>query len=148
MNRAKLLHLCSGNTDAVDFIESMYAFCVVWDDAVDRDKEAVPEKINSAMMWSLFGLHDNQFYRANALVLRAAMAQSIASWMIANKFEKSKDSSLVEQAYFMRCSPYDVFSTVVLLASGFEKQLEAVEFFRSLAPEDSLNNFMFECLGE
>jgi hypothetical protein len=148
VNRAKLLHLCSGNTDAVDFIESVYAFCIVWDDAIDRDKAAVPEKINNAMMWSLFGLHDNQFYRANAPVLRAAMAQAIASWMVANKFEKSKDSALVEQAYFMRCSPYDVFSTVVLLASGFEKQLEAVEFFRSLAPEDSLAKFMFECLGD
>jgi hypothetical protein len=148
VNRAKLLHLCNGNTDAVAFIEAFYAFCVVWDDAVDRDKDTVPERVNNAMMWSLFGLHDNAFYRANMQVLRAAMAQAIASWMVANKFEKSKDTSLVEQAYFMRCSPYDVFSTVVLLTSGFDKQLEAVEFFRSLAPEDSLTNFMFECLGD
>jgi hypothetical protein len=48
----------------------------------------------------------------------------------------------------MRCAPYDLFATVVLLAGGHEKHLEAVRYFRSLAPDDTLADYMHEHLGD
>lgn len=140
----KLMELCNGNTEAADFISQIWTFFIVWDDAVDGDKRKPVDTINSAMLWALFGLHDSKFYREHVATLRPAIMQAISSWLVANKFEKSGDESKVEQAYFMRCAPYELFSTVVLLAGGFQQQLKAVEFFRSMAPEDTLFKYKLE----
>ena len=144
MDVQKISYLCNGNADAVEFILRFHEFVIAWDDAVDQDKVPDEDRINAAMLWGLIGLQENPLYRANELVMRATIMQAVAAWQVANKFEKSKDRSLIEQAYFMRCAPYDVYSTVVFLAAGFDKQREAVEYFRSLAPEDSLAKYMAE----
>jgi hypothetical protein len=141
---SKLMELCNEQREAVDFILNLWNLFVVWDDAVDQDKATPERQINASMMWGMFGLHDCKFFREHEAVLRPAIFQGIAAWIVANKFEKSGDKGLIEQAYFMRCSPYDIFSTVVLLTSGFQRQIEAIEYFRSMAPEDSLASYMKE----
>jgi hypothetical protein len=144
----KLLDLCAGNEPAVSFIESFWGLCEVWDDLVDRDKAVPPDTVSSALMWALFGLPGNPFYRTFSNALGPAMAQAIASWQTANQFERSGDRARVEQAYFMRCAPYDLFATVALLAGGHAKHMEAVAYFRSLAPGDTLESYMQEHLGD
>jgi len=146
--RDKLLHLCGGNDPAVAFIEDFWALCETWDDLVDKDREVPAQEIDRTMMWALFGVQSNLFYRSFSQALGPAMAQAIASWRTANRFESSRNRALVEQAYFLRCAPYDLFATVALLAGGHEKHLEAVTFFRSLAPEDTLAAYLQEHLGD
>jgi hypothetical protein len=140
----KLLELCNGDAQAVRFIEDFWSFCVTWDDLIDRDKPFDNERINNAMLWALFGLNDDPFYQRYPAVLRASIMQCIASWMTANKFEHSGQRDRIEQAYFLRCSPFDVFSTVVLLASGFQKQLAAVEYLHTFAADDRLADYLTE----
>ena len=142
--RDELLDLCEGDEEAVDFIVQLWNFFVTWDDAVDRDKHGSDADINIAMMWGLFGLHDSAFYSRHATVLRPVIMKCIADWLVANKFEASREPLKLEHAYFLRCSPYDVFAIVVLLVAGFEQQLKAIEFFHTIAPEDSLANYLQE----
>ena len=141
---AKLLELCSNNADAVNFINRFWRMCIVWDDAVDCDKTGGEDEVNDAFMWALFGINDDPFYRVYQPTLRPAIMQCVASWITANKFEKSGERAKVEQAYFLRCSPYDVFSTVALVCGGFGKMVETVEFLRSFAPEDTLKDYLAE----
>lgn len=140
----EMMALCGNNVDAVNFINRFWRLCIVWDDAVDRDKSGGEQDVNDAFMWALFGINDDPFYIRYAPILRASIMQCVASWQVANRFERSGERHKVEQAYFLRCSPYDVFSTVVLLCSGFDKMIEAVEFLRSFAPEDTLKDYLAE----
>lgn len=143
----QLLELVRHDRDAFNFINSLWDFVVVWDDAVDQDKARLPDFINKSMMWALFGLKHNAFYQRWESALEPALQVMVASWMVSNKFARSGDLAKVEQAYFLRCSPYDVFALAVLLAGGFENSLKAVELFRSFAPEDTLQSFVKEHLG-
>ena len=147
MIRATLLDLTAGDKGAADFIEAFWGFMEAWDDIIDRDKPPDDEAINKAMLWALFGAADDPFFQRHAVALRPAVQQAVASWLTANKFEKSGKRDLVEQAYFLRCSAYDVFTTVVLLVAP-HKHMTAVEYFRSLAPEDTLAKYMREHLGD
>jgi len=144
----KLLDLCAGNEAAVAFIEGFWSLMEVWDDLIDRDKPVGNEAIDRTMMWALFGLQDNPFYRMYPVALRTSMQHAIASWQTANRFERTGDPMLVEQAYFMRCSPYDVFALVAWLAGGPDKHMEAIAYFRSQARDDSLAAYMLEHIGE
>jgi hypothetical protein len=144
----KVKYLVNNNEAAHSLIMNLWQFVVVWDDSVDRDKTLSSGEINAAMLWAFLGISDNTFYDKHQEILKPAFYKMIAMWMVANEFEKSGDRSKVEQAYYMRCSPYDVFSLIVLLASGFAKLLESEAYFRSLAPEDSLAKYMREHLGE
>jgi hypothetical protein len=148
VTRSDLMSLCNSNKEAVSLIDDFWGFMEAWDDIIDRDKPPNDEAINKAMMWALFGLQDNPFYKSFPGVLRGAIQHAVASWLTANKFERSGKRELVEQAYFMRCSAYDVFALVVLLAAGPDKHMAAVEYFRSLAPEDTLAKYMREHMGE
>lgn len=144
----ELLKLCSGDIDAVRFIDELWGFVQIWDDLIDKDKEHDDAVVNKAMLWALFGLQNNKFYAAHRPVLSTAMLQSISSWMIANKFKKSGNKDLIEQAYFMRCAGCDVIATAVLLSGGFDKQLQAVERLRSLAPHDTLELYLQKYIKE
>jgi hypothetical protein len=144
--REDLLHFCAGNKEAVALIEGFWGFMEAWDDIIDRDKPPDDEATNKAILWALFDLHDNVFYKAFPGILRGAIQQAVVSWLTANKFECSGKRELVEQAYFMRCSAYDVFSLIALLAGGPEKHMAAVEYFRSLAPDDTLASYLREHL--
>ena len=148
MDHDKLLQLCCGNTAAVTFIKRFWAFVETWDDLVDKDKDVPAADINAAMMWALFGIQDDPFYRTFPIPLRVAMQHCVAAWQTANHFENSGDAALVEQAYFMRCAPYDVFAVAVLLAGGPGPHLEAIAYFRSLAPDDTLATYLQEHLGD
>jgi hypothetical protein len=143
----KLLDYCNGDSDAVKFIEDFWAFCIVWDDMIDQDKHYDDDHINNAMMWALFGINDDPFYRKFEIVLRPAIMQCIAKWMVANRFENSHDN--LAQAYTLRCSPYDVFATVVLLATGsFQKQTDVVEYLYEFTVGDKLDDYIAEHEGK
>ena len=148
MDHNKLLNLCCGNTAAVAFIERFWSFVETWDELVDKDKDVPAADINAAMLWALFGLQDDPFYRAFPVPMRVAMQHCIAAWQTANHFERSGDRALVEQAYFLRCAPYDVFAVAVLMAGGPAQHLDAVAYFRSLGASDSLNAYLQEHLGD
>ena len=147
MTRAVLLDLTGGDIGAVQFIEDFWGFMEAWDDIIDRDKPPDDEAINKAMLWALFGVADDPFFQRHSVVLRGAIQQAVASWLTANQFEKSGKRDLVEQAYFLRCSAYDVFATVVLLVAP-NKHMAAIAYFRGLAPEDTLAKYMREHMGE
>jgi len=147
-NQQKIKALVNSDEDAYKLIMDLWAFVITWDDAVDKDKSQSKEEINAAMIWAFLGMPDNPFYVKYQPILKPALYKMVASWLVANDFEASGDRSKVEQAYYMRCSPYDVFSLIVFLKSGFSKLLEAEAYFRSMAPEDSLAKYMREHLGE
>ena len=140
----KLRELCNGNTDATNFLLNLWSFICVWDDAIDQDKPADEAQINAAMMWALFGMHESAFYIKHDNILRTMLMHYVSSWLTANKFEKSGDRDLIEQAYFMRCAFYDVVSTVAFLCGGFSHQMAAMEYCRALAPNDTLESYMKE----
>ena len=143
----RLFDFCSGDSDAVKFIEDFWSFCIVWDDMIDRDKTFDNDHINNAMMWALFGINDDPFYRRYEMILRPMIMQCIAKWMIANRYEYRGEN--LAQAYTLRCSPYDVFATVVLLASGsFQKQVEVVDYLYSFTVGDKLNDYIAEHEGK
>ena len=146
--RDKVLELCSGNEEAEKLIFSLWNLFVVWDDAVDGDKKTSQENINSAFMWALFGFNESVFYRQNEAAIRPAMFTCIGKWIKANEFEKSGVRTKVIDAYAMRTSPYELFSTIVFLASGSKKQLEAIEYFYTMNPADTLESYLAEHLGE
>lgn len=145
---AKTRELVSNNQEAYDFIMNLWGFVVAWDDAVDRDKAGSPEEINASMIWAMLEMSEGTFYKEHTQALRPALFMMISDWLTANKFEKSKDRALVEQGYFLRCSPFNVFCLVVFLVSGFHKATEAVEFFRGSFREDTLESYLKEHLGE
>jgi hypothetical protein len=142
----RIMELVGGDLEAFAFIQDLWSFVVVWDDAVDRDKYESADTVNNAMIWGLMYHHESPFYIRHREVLRPAMYSMIASWLVANKFEKSGDKPLVEQAYFLRCSPFEVFSLVVFLVSGFEKMMESIEYFRGSFREDTLASYLKEHL--
>jgi hypothetical protein len=145
----KLLELCTGNTAAVAFVEGFWSLMVVWDDAIDRDRPVDREAINEAILWALFDLQDNPFFRANRLVLRGAMHQALATWLLSLDYERSGDPALIEQAYWMRYSSIGVFATAALLTGGREKQTQAIDYFCALARgDDKLPEYLIEHLGE
>lgn len=142
----ELKQLVSHDKDAYEFVSNLWSFVVVWDDAVDQDKAETPEEINRAMIWGLLGIQESPFYQKHVTALRPALYGMIASWLVANKFEETKVTPLLEQAYFLRCSPFEVFSLVAFLTGGFEKMLEAIEYFRGSFREDSLASYLKEHL--
>jgi hypothetical protein len=146
--RDKLIELCCGDAQAVNLIEDFWFFMEAWDDVIDRDKPPDDDAVNRAMQWALLWSRDDPFLTRHYLSLRPAMQQAVVSWLTANRFERSGKRDLVEQAYFLRCAPYDFFATVVLLAGGQDQHVKAVEYFRALAPEDTLADYMREHLGD
>lgn len=148
MIRDDLVQLCNGNIQAVQFIDDFWQFMQAWDDVIDRDKPPDDDATNRAILWALFGMRDDPFYNAFPAMLRASVQQAVSSWLLANKFEKSKQRPLVEQAYFLRCSAYDVFAVVALLAGGPIMHDKMNEYLRRLAPEDTLASYMREHMGD
>lgn len=144
MDYEKLLVFCGGNKDATDLIRDLWKLCCVWDNCVDRDKINDETATNSAFLWALFGLHDNVFYKNFEHQIRPAIYSCVASWIVANKFEKSGDVQLLERSYVMRCSPYELFGVIALLSGGFQSQINAIEHFQSIKNNDTLEAYLHE----
>lgn len=144
MDEGKIIALCNGNTDAANLIIGLWKLFCVWDNCIDRDKLQDDEATNNAFMWAMFGLHDNGFYRSNEAQIKPAIFACVASWIVANKFEKTGDEALLHRAYVMRCSPYDLFGVIALISGGFQCQINAVEYFQSIINEDTLRAYLQE----
>lgn len=137
--------LCGGDQDAARFIIDAWTFAMVYDDAIDGDKHADVYEIHSAFQWAVMGLHRNPFYLAHQDTLDAAFQTAMVDWLAANELEQSGDREKLATAYILRCSPYTLFTTVVLLAAGIEKAKEAAIYFRTLPyASDTIDGYIAE----
>lgn len=144
MNIDKIKELCGGNEHASRLACDLWGLFCVWDDCIDRDKPINEQAINDSFMWAMFGLHDNVFYKQFEAQLKPAIYTCIASWMVANRFEKTNDEALLTRSFVMRCAPYELFGVIALLSSGFDAQLHAVEYFQSIKTDDTLQQYLQE----
>lgn len=147
MDKEKILAFCSNNEDAVRLIFELHHFFCIWDDVIDQDKKLSDNELNQAFIWALFGMECNPFYAANKEIIKAAMLNCISLWLVANKFESTKKEELLHQSFVMRCSPYNLYATIVLLTGGISNQTKAIEYFYSLNKDDSLALYLNEHKG-
>jgi len=144
LDEAKVLDICRNHKPAADLICGLLKLIVEWDNCIDRDKPVDEIATNNAVMWAMFSLHDNPFYREHEKAIRAAIFSGVTSWVLANEFEKTNSKRLLERSYMMRSSFFDLAGTIAGLAVGSEAQFDMVRYFRSLDNPDTLSSYLAE----
>lgn len=129
-NLDQLAALCGDDQDATALIAGVWNLCEVWDDAIDGEKNESDDDIHRAFEFALFDLHANGFYQRHRATLEPVMRLMIDNWKCANDLERMGTPGALVHAYALRCSPYDFFYTVVLLASGPHAAVRAAQLLR------------------
>ncbi len=139
-----LADLCR-NDAAADLIAQVWNLVEVWDDAIDREHNEPDAGIHRAFEFAVFGLPRNPFYMANLATLEPALRVMLANWKCANELERRGDIESLMHAYVLRCSPYDFFVSVVLVAAGpIAAEQAAMRLRCDTASVDPFDNYVAE----
>ena len=139
----EVANLCRDVEGAFDLILESYNLAVVWDDCVDADKVEPVTDVNKAFEFAI-GINENPFMKAHPelmLVLKVA----IINWKTANCLQIAGGQDNIATAYGLRCSPYDFFVAVTMLAKGKKAAEKAAVILRGAeTEEDTFQQFVAE----
>lgn len=124
MNTLGKLEWFNGNQDALNMYRMFVDLSHLWDDLLDKDKEASEADINNAFLICLVYLPNNPFYQLIQREIMPMWLTVVSAYMTANKFEKDKDEHGIEIAHNLRYAAGHIVSYAVLVCNGQEKAQE------------------------
>ena len=124
MNKEGKLEWFGGNQDALNMYRMFVDLAHLWDDLVDKDKEATENDINNAFLICLVYLPANPFYRSIQEQIWPMWLTVVAAFQTANKFERDKDKHGIEIAHGLRYSAGNIIAYAMLVSIGPEKAKE------------------------
>ena len=111
-------HVVRGNETAVDFFMMLHRVLHFWDDLIDKDKPISDLDTNVAMWTALIDLPNNTFYRDNFHSLQPVLANAIANWATATKFEREPTEKRLEIAFISRSDYINVLLQCAYIVGG------------------------------
>lgn len=119
IDRSILLHAFKGDEAAVRLALDVAYLSNVWDDLIDRDKEATNADINTAFAVALVSIPRNPFYQRWMHELVPVMGVGIGNYLIANQLERGGREDRV-LAHVLRYSAADLYTHMATLIGGME----------------------------
>ena len=102
MNNCGTLEWFGGDQDALNMYRMFVDLAHLWDDLVDKDKDASEDDINNAFLICLVYLPANPFYRSIQDQILPMWLTVVSAYQTANKFEREKDPHGLEIAHSLR----------------------------------------------
>ena len=124
MNNEGKLEWFGGNQDALNVFRMFVDLSHLWDDLVDKDKEATEDEINNAFLICLVYLPANPFYRSIQEQIFPMWLTVVSAYQTANKFEREKDVHGIEIAHGLRYAAGNIVAYMVYVCVGPEKAKE------------------------
>ena len=124
MNTEGKLEWFGGNQDALNVFRMFVDLSHLWDDLVDKDKEATEDEINNAFLICLVYLPANPFYRSIQEQILPMWLTVVSAYQTANKFERDKDAHGIEIAHGLRYAAGNIVAYMVYVCVGPEKAKE------------------------
>jgi hypothetical protein len=124
MNNDGKLEWFGGNQDALNVFRMFVDLSHLWDDLVDKDKEATEDEINNAFLICLVYLPANPFYRSIQEQILPMWLTVVSAYQTANKFEREKDIHGIEIAHGLRYAAGNIVAYMVYVCVGPEKAKE------------------------
>ena len=124
MNSKGKLEWFGGNQDALNVFHMFVDLSHLWDDLVDKDKEATEDEINNAFLICLVYLPANPFYRSIQEQILPMWLTVVSAYQTANKFERDKDAHGIEIAHGLRYAAGNIVAYMVYVCVGPEKAKE------------------------
>lgn len=115
-----------GNVDALNMYKMFVDLSHLWDDLVDKDREATEDAINNAFLICLVYLPSNPFYRTIQAAIMPMWLTVVSAYQTANKFEKDKDPHGIEIAHSLRYAAGNIVAYAVHVCVGAEKAKEVL----------------------
>ena len=136
MNNAGKLEWFGGNQDALNMYRMFVDLAHLWDDLVDKDKDASEDDINNAFLICLVYLPANPFYRSIQAQVLPMWMTVVSAYQTANKFERDKDPHGIEIAHGLRYAAGNIMAYAVHVCIGAEKAKEVLpEMWKSVFHE-------------
>jgi hypothetical protein len=126
MNKEGKLEWFGGNQDALNVYRMFVDLAHLWDDLVDKDKEATEDDINNAFLICLVYLPANPFYRSIQEQILPMWLTVVSAFQTANKFEQDKDEHGIEIAHNLRFAGGHIAAFMVQTCVGYEKAREVL----------------------
>jgi hypothetical protein len=124
MNSKGELKWFGGNQDALNVFRMFVDLSHLWDDLVDKDKEATEDEINNAFLICLVYLPANPFYRNIQEQILPMWLTVVSAYQTANKFERDKDAHGIEIAHGLRYAAGNIVAYMIYVCVGPEKAKE------------------------
>ena len=124
MNKEGKLEWFGDNQDALNVYRMFVDLAHLWDDLVDKDKEATEDDINNAFLICLVYLPANPFYRSIQEQVLPMWLTVVSAFQTANKFERDKDPHGIEIAHGLRYAAGNIMAYIVHVCVGPEKAKE------------------------
>lgn len=136
MNECGKLEWFGGNQDALNMYRMFVDLSHLWDDLVDKDKEAAEDHINNAFLICLVYLPANPFYRHIQEQVLPMWLTVVSAYQTANKFERDKDPHGIEIAHSLRYAAGNIMAYAIHVCVGPEKAKEVLpEMWKSVFHE-------------
>jgi len=126
MNTCGKLEWFGGNQDALNMYRMFVDLSHLWDDLVDKDKEATEDDINNAFLICLVYLPANPFYRSIQDQILPMWLTVVSAYQTANKFQKDKDPHGIEIAHSLRYAAGNIMAYAVHVCIGPERAKEVL----------------------
>ena len=124
MNNKGKLEWFGGNEDALNMYRMFVDLAHIWDDLVDKDKDADEDRINQAFLVCLVYLPLNPFYLHIQRDIMPMWITVVSAYKTANTFEKTKDAHGIEIAHGLRYAAGNIVAYAVHVCVGPEKAAE------------------------
>ena len=136
MNKEGKLEWFGGNEDALNMYRMFVDLAHIWDDLVDKDKDANEERINRAFLICLVYLQLNPFYQCIQRDIMPMWISVVSAYQTANIFEKTKDAHGVEIAHGLRYASGNIVAYAVHICVGPEEAAKYMpEIWKSMMVE-------------
>ena len=136
MNECGKLEWFGGNQDALNMYRMFVDLAHLWDDLVDKDKDASEDDINNAFLICLVYMPANPFYRHIQEQVLPMWLTVVSAFQTANKFERDKDPHGIEIAHGLRYAAGNIMAYAVHVCIGAEKAKEVLpEMWKSVFHE-------------
>ena len=126
MNTCGKLEWFGGNQDALNMYRMFVDLSHLWDDLVDKDKDATEDDINNAFLICLVYLPANPFYRSIQDQILPMWLTVVSAYQTANKFQKDKDPHGIEIAHSLRYAAGNIMAYAVHVCIGPERAKEVL----------------------
>lgn len=147
-SREDLLKVLCGNTNAADFIESVFGALHLWDDLIDRDKRPSDADISAAFINMLVALPSNPFYLNNISSFRPLLLMAIVDWHTATRFERNElvpdDQRQYELsiAFILRSSYVSLLLMAAFICGGMQHVLAVSPDIRRMFHDEEFEGYL------
>jgi hypothetical protein len=121
MNKCGKLEWFGGNQDALNMYRMFVDLAHIWDDLVDKDKDASEDDINNAFLICLVYLPANPFYRQIQEAVLPMWLTVVSAFQTANHFEREKDPHGIEISHGLRYAAGNIMAYAVHICIGAEE---------------------------